>query len=312
MEVLITGGAGFIGSNVAKMLEEKGVTVYILDDFSAGNFKNIVDLNCEVICADVLDREIYKKLPQVDAVIHEAAITDTTLDDPRKMMMVNFTGFINILNFCLKRKIKLVYASSAGTYGNGKIPMEEEQPLNPLNYYAYSKYLCDRKVMQIKGSKDLPPIIGLRYFNVYGEGEAHKGKASSMIYQLYLQMKRDLPPRLFKYGEQKRVFIYIRDVALATTKALEVDETTILNVGTGQPRSFNEVVSIINSTLGKQLSPDYFDNPYEEVYQSFTQADVRRAEKILKFTAHYSLEEGIKTYLNLLQKSKEKEDVSGD
>jgi ADP-L-glycero-D-manno-heptose 6-epimerase len=297
MKVLVTGGAGFIGSNVVRFLCSQGIDVFILDDFSHANFKNIVDLNCEVICADIIEDNTYNKLPEVDAVIHEAAVTDTTLKDNRKMMMVNYEGFCKILSFCQKKRIKLVYASSAGVYGSGPSPMKENQPLMPLNTYAYSKYLCDREVMGLIKNKNSTPVVGLRYFNVYGPGEYHKGKSSSMIYQLYLQMEADKPPRIFKYGEQKRDFIYVKDVAQATVKALELNETVILNVGSGQARSFNEVIDIINKVLGKKFKPDYFDNPYQNVYQNYTQADIAKLLEILNFTPRYSLEEGIEEYI---------------
>jgi ADP-L-glycero-D-manno-heptose 6-epimerase len=304
MKVLVTGGAGFIGSNIARFLCRQGVDVFVLDDFSCANFKNIADLECDVICADITEDRIYKRLPKVDAVIHQAAITDTTLRDDKKMMMVNYEGFCKILDFCQKNNIKLVYASSAGVYGNGPSPMREDQPLAPLNTYAYSKYLCDREVIRLAKKKNSTPVVGLRYFNVYGLYEEHKGKSSSMIYQLYLQMARDNSPRIFKYGEQKRDFIYVEDVVEVTVKALQLNQTVILNVGKGEARSFNEVIEIINRILSKNFKPVYFDNPYQGVYQDFTQADITLLKRIMNFTPKFSLEEGIEDYLkNYIAKS---------
>ncbi|RKY37904.1 MAG: ADP-glyceromanno-heptose 6-epimerase [Candidatus Omnitrophota bacterium] len=296
MKVLITGGSGFIGSNIARLLKEEGIDVIIFDDFSHADFKNILDLECEVICSDILEESLEKKIPKVDAVIHQAAVTDTTLKDDRKILTVNFVGFKNILNFCIKRKIRLIYASSAGVYGKGPTPMRETQTLSPLNSYSYSKYLCDREVSKFFRKSPIP-IVGLRYFNVYGPGESHKGKSSSMIFQLYLQMKEDKSPRVFKYGEQRRDFVYVKDVAYATFLALNVSKTVIVNVGKGEARSFNEVISVINKVLNKNLQPEYFDNPYQEVYQEFTQADITLLQKLLKFTPGYSLEEGIEDYI---------------
>ncbi|MCD6228069.1 MAG: ADP-glyceromanno-heptose 6-epimerase [Candidatus Omnitrophica bacterium] len=303
MKVLVTGGSGFIGSNVARLLKEEGIDVVILDDFSHADFRNILDLDCEVICADILDENLDKKIPKIDAVIHQAALTDTTLKDDRKMVAVNFVGFKNILDFCIKRRIKLIYASSAGVYGKGPTPMKETQPPSPLNSYSYSKYLCDREV--VKFFKKSPiPIAGLRYFNVYGPGESHKGKSSSMVFQLYLQMKEDKSPRVFKYGEQRRDFVYVKDVAYATFLALNLSSTVIVNVGRGEARSFNEVISVINKVLNKNLQPEYFDNPYQEVYQEFTQADLSLLKKLLKFTPRYSLEKGVEDYIkNYLAKT---------
>ncbi len=300
MRVLVTGGSGFIGSNIARSLLRQKHKVFILDDFSHASFKNILNLDCEVIVGDILDDNVYKKLPKVDAVIHEAAITDTTLKDDRRMMMVNFYGFKKILNYCLKKKIRLVYASSAGVYGNGSVPMKEEQKLSPLNTYAYSKYLCDREINKFKNKTPIP-IVGLRYFNVYGPGEFHKGKSSSMIYQLYLQIRNNKRPKLFKHGEQKRDFVYIKDVVEATIKALKVDRVVVLNVGTGKAHSFNDVVGIINEILDKSYKPQYIDNPYEEVYQNYTWADMSKTKRILNFSPRYSLKDGIAEYIEELE-----------
>ncbi|MDD3296984.1 MAG: ADP-glyceromanno-heptose 6-epimerase [Candidatus Omnitrophica bacterium] len=298
MRVLVTGGAGFIGSNVVKILEDNGAKVIILDNFSHSSYKNLMDLQAEAIVSDITDESIYKKLPKVDAVIHEAAITDTTLADDTKMMTVNYEGSKKILNFCLAKNIPLVYASSAGVYGETKSIAREDQKLIPHNTYGYSKYLFDCQVNKIIIKKALPRIVGLRYFNVYGPREYHKGSAASMTYQLYLQMIAGKRPRVFKYGEQKRDFIYVKDVARITVAALKSKKSAILNLGTGIPRSFNDIISSLNQVLKTKLEPDYFDNPYGDKYQNFTQADTTLLNKVLKTKAEFSLEEGIKDYVD--------------
>lgn len=296
MKVLVTGGAGFIGSNVVKFLEERGAKVFVIDDFSSSNFKNLEGTNAEVICADITDEKVFSKLLKVDAVIHEAAITDTTLKDDKRMMLVNFEGFKNVFRYCARKKIKLVYISSAAVYGDGPSPMKESQPLKPLNIYGYSKYLCDCFASKFLNKKVLPLLVGLRYFNVYGPGEYHKKTAASMIYQLYLQIKENKPPRIFKWGEQKRDFIYVKDAARITVEALSLKKDFIINVGTGKARSFNEIIDCLNKAVGKNLKPDYFDNPYVGLYQDFTQADTSLLKK-LNLEAKYSLEEGINDYV---------------
>lgn len=298
MKVLVTGAAGLIGSNVVKILEGKGAKVVALDDFSSANFKNIKDSKCEVVCADILDENVYRKLPKVDAVIHEAAITDTTLKDDKKMIMVNFEGFKNVFSFCLKKKIKLVYISSAGVYGDGPSPMKENQKSRPLNAYAYSKYLCDCHASQYMGKKKLPLLTGIRYFNVYGPGEYHKGSAASMIYQLYLQMKSGKRPRVFKHGEQKRDFIYVKDAARITVESLDLKKDLILNVGTGKARSFNDIIAALNKAMKTNLEPDYFDNPFTGLYQDFTEADITVLKNNFKVPPEFSLEGGIGDYVS--------------
>ena len=297
MRVLVTGGAGFIGSNVVKMLEARGIEAVILDDFSHASYKNLLKLKGEIICGDILDEGLYKKLPKVDAVIHEAALTDTTLVDDTKMMKVNYTGFKNVLNFCLDKKIRLVYASSAGVYGNGTSAMKEDDEIIPHNIYAYSKYQCDCLTKKITEKSSTPNIVGLRYFNVYGPDEYHKGLSASMIYQLYLQMKEGKQPRIFKFGEQKRDFIYVKDVARITIEALNSKKSAILNVGTGTPRSFNDIISGLNKIMGLDLKPDYFNNPYAGKYQDYTEADTALLKEILDSQAQFSLEAGIEDYL---------------
>lgn len=297
MRVLVTGGAGFIGSNIVKLLEKNGAKVFVLDNFSHSNYRNIMGIKAEVICADIVDESIYCKLPKLDAVIHEAAVTDTTLTDDTKMMVVNYNGSKNILDFCLRKNIRLVYASSAGVYGQSKPPMREDRGLLPHNTYGYSKYVFDCHTLKATKVKSVPCIIGLRYFNVYGPGEHHKGSAASMIYQLFLQMKKGKRPRIFKYGEQKRDFIYVKDVARITVEALQAKKSTIINVGTGSPRSFNDIVAGLNKALKKNFKPDYFDNPYTDKYQNFTQADVALLKRTLKTKANFSLEKGIRDYV---------------
>ena len=225
MGVLVTGAMGFIGSNVARLLEDRGIKTVLLDNFYASNSKNILGLEGKFIKADIADLKIFKKLPKLDAVIHQAAITDTTLKDDQLMLRVNFEGFRNVLKYCLSKKIKLVYASSAGVYGNGPMPAKENQRPAPLNMYGYSKYLCDCAVLELIKKHKNHSVVGLRYFNVYGYPEAHKDKAASMICQLYLQMIDGRRPRIFKYGKQERDFIYIKDVARATVKALELKDS---------------------------------------------------------------------------------------
>lgn len=296
MKVLVTGGAGFIGSNIVRLLESKGARVTVLDDFSHAHYKNLLGTHADVIAADVSDERIYKKLPAFDAVIHEAAITDTTCKDDVRMMRVNMEGTRAVVGFCLKHQSRLVYASSAATYGDGPSPMSEDQKPQPLNIYGYSKHRCDELVKPLFGKKGIPVIVGLRYFNVYGPYEFHKGAAASMTYQLYCQMKAGKRPRVFAYGEQKRDFIYVKDVARITVAALEVKKSTILNVGTGRPASFNEMIANINTALGTQWEADYFDNPFIGLYQDETCADTRQLDA-LKLSAQYSFADGVQDYV---------------
>jgi len=293
MNVLITGGAGFIGSQLALRLQDFS-QVYVVDNFISANLDNLKRFKGEVIKLDVSKEEIDigKK---IDVVFHEASNTDTTFKDDREMLRNNIEGFKKILIFCKNNKAKLIYASSAGIYGKGKVPMKEEQKAQPLNAYAFSKYMMD--LIALREIEKGTDIIGLRYFNVYGPHEEHKNKASSMILQLAHQIKEGKDPKLFKYGEQFRDFIYVFDVVEANIVAMKSNARGIFNVGTGEKTTFNEVVEILNKLLQANKETTYIDNPYERFYQCETLADMRKTKQKLNFSTFYNIREGIRDYL---------------
>ncbi len=295
--VLVTGGAGFIGSNLALEIQNRfpQATVVAIDDFRATSFKNLLGFKGEVLAFDVAQREWLKILEvrPLDVIFHLASITDTTVLDEKKMIFDNVEGFRNVLELALAKKAEVVYASSAGVYGSQDTPMREEDAGRPNNVYGYSKWVMDQLARNYEGRLK---VVGLRYFNVFGPREYFKGSAASMIYQLAQQMLAGKRPRIFKWGEQRRDFIYVKDVVEATLRAREAKRNTVVNVGTGQSTSFNEVIEALNEGLGTNLQPDYFDNPYD-FYQNFTQADMTRAKREIGFEAKYSTREGILDYV---------------
>ncbi|WP_340690538.1 ADP-glyceromanno-heptose 6-epimerase [Hydrogenobacter thermophilus] len=304
MRVLITGGAGFIGSNIAKEIERTypRAKVYVLDNFSSGHFKNLLGFKGEVITGDIKDPQLWdylKKEYEFDVIFHKAAITDTTITDQRLMMETNADSFRYILKSALFWKAKVIYASSAGVYGNLPPPMREEGPAEPENIYGFSKLIMDRIASNFMERYREIKVIGFRYFNVYGEGEAYKGKTASMIYQIYTQLISGKKPRLFKWGEQRRDFVYIKDVLKANMLALEKDVFGIFNIATGESRSFNEIIEVLSKEVNKKTEVEYFDCPYE-FYQKHTQADISKARELLGYEPEFSLEEGIKDYIKAL------------
>lgn len=304
MRAIVTGGAGFIGSNLALELQKRGAQVLVIDDFSSGDFHNLTDFRGDVIAEEINQLE-WEKLGPVDAIFHQAALTDTTVMDQKRMMTVNVEGFRKVLAFAKRHKAKLVYASTAALYGNSPPPQREEESVAPLNIYAFSKLVGDQVALQAAKESSVP-IVGLRYFNVYGLHERYKGKASSMIFQLAEQMRQGKRPRIFYDGEQKRDHIYVKDVVAANLAAFEAKQSGIVNVGTGAMTSFNRLVEILNDVLGTQLDPDYFENPYG-FYQNETQADMNRTKKLLGFETHFSIEEGIRDYLTTLYQIKSRQ-----
>ncbi|HBB67170.1 MAG: ADP-glyceromanno-heptose 6-epimerase [Elusimicrobia bacterium GWA2_56_46] len=304
MRYLVTGGAGFIGSNLAFALcGERKAKVTVLDNFSSGNFKNLIGFEGEIISDDIQSDAWFRKAGPVDAVFHEAAVTDTTIHDQKKMMDVNVEGFRNVLRFALENGVKrVVYASSAGVYGNGECPMKEGQPPVPENVYGFSKAMMDNAAREFAAAHTDMTLVGLRYFNVYGPREYYKGSAASMIYQLYLQMKAGKRPRIFKFGEQMRDFVYVKDIVRANLSALDAEKSCVVNAATGTPENFNRVIDCLNKAMGTDLSPEYFDNPYG-FFQLKTQADLRHAKAYLNYRPEWNLENGIADYIGELKKS---------
>ncbi|MBI4657036.1 MAG: ADP-glyceromanno-heptose 6-epimerase [Elusimicrobia bacterium] len=302
MKCLVTGGAGFIGSNIAFALEEENKDeVSVLDNFSSGHFKNLIGLKGRVLAADMTENSWWEKVGPVDAVLHHAAITDTTVTDQKKMLEHNVEGFKNILAFALKCGAKkIIYASSAGVYGNGPCPMHEDQELLPENIYAFSKAEMDKTAVEFAQAHKDFKIVGLRYFNVYGPREYYKNKAASMVYQLYLQMKDGKRPRIFKYGEQMRDFVYVKDVVRANLSAMDADRSCIVNIASGKPENFNKVIDCLNSSMKLDLAPEYFDNPYG-FYQNKTHSDLRKAKEHLHYRPEWDIEKGIEDYVKILE-----------
>lgn len=303
--ILITGGAGFIGSNLALKLQKDypDAKILIFDDFSSANFKNLKGFKGIVLSCDVSTDEIFFKVEDFkpDIIFHLASITDTTVTDQEFMMRKNVDGFRNILQFAYDEECTVVYASSASVYGNVKeaVPLKEDREKSPENVYAFSKYIMDNIAMEFSEKSGIK-VVGVRYFNVYGPREAHKGKFASMIYQLYLQMKNGQRPRIFKWGQQKRDFVYVKDAVEATIIASKAPKSTVYNVGSGQATSFNEVIQLLNQALGTNYEPEYFDCPYD-FYQEFTQADMTKIKEELGFVPKYSIQRGIKEYVDILE-----------
>jgi ADP-L-glycero-D-manno-heptose 6-epimerase len=301
--ILITGGAGFIGSNLAAALTGRpDYDVVIADTFESGDWHNLIGTDCELRAIEANDPVLLDEIANGEfaAILHQAAITDTTIMDQRHMLSVNTDAFADILKASHASGTRVVYASSAGVYGNSPAPNRIGSGEVPENIYGFSKLAMDR-VARRWFERHSSVIIGLRYFNVYGPGERHKGKTSSMILQLYQQVLSGKRPRLFKFGQQRRDFVYIRDVVEANIAALEAPRSGICNIGTGTSRSFNDIIDILGQILGKRLEVEYIDNPYA-FYQNHTEADLSEARSILDWKPAWNLEKGMDDYIRNLEK----------
>lgn len=303
--ILVTGGAGFIGSNLTLTLQEQHPDAFIVvaDDFRSGNFKNLQGFRGDFVAADVsrLDLKAQFKDLVFDAIFHLASITDTTVHDQFLQAHDNIEAFRRLLDYAAPTQTPVVYASSAATYGMGAQLMRESQTPAPANIYAFSKTQLDNLARHHACRRPAWRIVGLKYFNVYGPREAHKNAAASMIYQLYLQMKAGRRPRVFRGGEHRRDFVYVKDVVACTIRAARAAQSGLYNCGSGVATSFNEIIAALNTNLGLALAPDYIDNPYGSFYQAHTEADMTLTRKELGHEPQFTPAAGIADYVALLE-----------
>jgi len=303
LNLIVTGGAGFIGSNLTLALQEKfpDARLTVIDDFRSGNFKNLAGYRGDFVAENLalLDWREQFGDEKFDAIFHLASITDTTLHDQFEQVHDNVESFRRLLNFARPIKTRIIYASSASTYGAVTQTSVESNSAAPANAYSFSKVIMDNIARRAAVESPDWIIIGLRYFNVYGPREAHKGVPASMVYHLAQQMKAGQRPRIFKHGEQKRDFVYVKDAVEGSIRAFDAQTSGIYNLGSGHARSFNELVDVLNKCLGTNLQPDYIDNPHAH-YQNFTQADLTNARSALGYEPRFRLEDGVRDYMQWL------------
>lgn len=292
MRVLVTGGTGFIGSNLALKLQERGDEVLIT---GTDGEQDLPQFQGRVFPRD-FSRLDWKALGPIDIVFHQAAINDTTLMDRAEMFRVNVDGSLALFREAVAHGCRrIVYASSCAVYGDLPAPYREEGPFRPLNPYAESKVVLDAHALAFARLHPEVTIVGLRYSNVYGPGESHKGKRATMITQFAGQMLRG-NPKLFQWGEQKRDYVYVEDVVRANLLAGEARENCIVNCGSGTATTFNKLVEILNEVLGTKRVPEYIENPYAAQYQNHTECDMTRTKELLGLVPQTDIRSGIRRY----------------
>ena len=320
--LLVTGGAGFIGSNLIAGLNEVGRTDIVVND-ALGNTGKWRNLGKRQVADVVPPGELSGWLDgrKLDAVVHLGAISDTTATDGDLVLATNFRLSLRLLDWCTATRTPFLYASSAATYGAGTEGFDDEwspaalQRLRPMNLYGFSKHLFDLAVVDrfAKRAKLPPQWVGLKFFNVFGPNEYHKGEMTSLIGKRFEDATAGKPVHLFKShrggigdGEQKRDFIYVDDAVAVMRWLLDTPAVSgIFNVGTGKARSFRDLIAAMFRALGHAPNIEYVDMPptIRDQYQYFTQAKVENLRKAGYNADFTSLEEGVNRYVTFLNQA---------
>jgi ADP-L-glycero-D-manno-heptose 6-epimerase len=314
--ILVTGGAGFIGSNIVASLNEAGRSDVVVNDIlgTDGKWRNLAKRQ---LADAVPPADLFRWLDgrKLDAVIHMGAISSTTATDGDLVLDTNFRLSLRLLDWCTENRTPFIYASSAATYGDGEEGFDDDwspealKNLRPMNLYGWSKHLFDQALVQrhVNRAKLPPQWAGLKFFNVFGPNEYHKGTMASVLCRVFDEAKAGTPVRLFKShkggiadGDQRRDFIYVDDVVAVVRWLIDNPNVSgIFNVGTGKARSFREMIEAMFSSLGRAPNIEYIDMP-EQIrgsYQYFTQSEVGRLRKAGYNAGFTPLEDAVKQYV---------------
>ncbi len=300
-KALVTGGAGFIGSNIAEMLVEKGVEVVVLDSMYLGDESNLEEIREEIkiVEGSVLNEEdLEEALEGCDTVFHMAARSSSPMhkDDPTEGARVNIEGFVKTVEAAKEEGVeKVVYASTSSMYGSVAPPHQEDMDVEPVNLYTASKMSREMYAKCYSYQEDIQ-TTGLRFFSVYGPHEKAKGEYANVVTQFLWKMQNDEQPVIWGDGTQERDFVYVKDVARANLKAAERREELdgeVFNIGTGNPVNFNTVVELLNEHLEKEVDAEKIENPRDK-YVHEHKADNSKAQEILGWKPQNEFKEGLK------------------
>jgi UDP-glucose 4-epimerase len=292
LKVLVTGGCGFIGSNLVERLLNEGHSVKVFDNMHTGNPSNLEGLAAEIF------REPYIKMDslvqKLDVIFHLGIPSSSPMykNNP-KFIGEAINDAIDVFEFAKKKGCKVVYASSSSLYNGNEPPYREDMPIHVKDYYTECRYAIER-LAKLYNTLHGVKSVGLRFFSVYGPNEKYKGKYANIITQFLWAMLKNEQPIIFGDGNQTRDFIYVGDVVEALMLAMKKDfGCEIFNAGTGIAYSFNQIVDLLNENLGKNIKPVHQPMPMKN-YVFETLADTTKAEKILGFKAKTTLKQGIK------------------
>lgn len=314
--IVVTGAAGFIGSGVVRYLNDKGfANLLLVDDFrKSEKWKNLRHKRfVDYISRDDIFDFLEGRESEIEAFIHLGACSDTTETDGDYITHTNYRFSVALAEYALEHEHRFIYASSAATYGDGTLGFVDDESqldtLSPLNLYGFSKQMFD-KWLQEQGVLDR--VVGLKYFNIFGPNERHKGRMASMVMHMTDQIQKTGKVRLFKSsdpehfgdGEQCRDFFYVKDAVKMTCFFLDQDLNGIFNVGSGQAHTWNAMAKNVFKALGKAVNIEYVPMPedLEKKYQNYTCADLSKFQKRLKeqalsFTPDFTFESAIEDYV---------------
>jgi len=300
-KALVTGGAGFIGSNIVELLVEKGIETVVLDSMYLGDESNLEEVreDINIIDGSVLNEEdLEKAVKGCDTIFHMAARSSSPMhkQDAAKGARVNLEGFINTVEAAKEEGAeKIVYASTSSMYGSVKPPHQEHIDVEPVNLYTASKMSREMYARSYSYQEDIH-TTGLRFFSVYGPHEKAKGEYANVVTQFLWKMQNNEQPVIWGDGTQERDFVFVKDVARANIKAAERREELdgeVFNIGTGDPTTFNEVVEHLNKKLGKEIEPEKIENPRDK-YVHEHKADISKAREVLGWKPQNDFEQGLK------------------
>jgi len=295
-KILVTGGAGFIGSNLIKNLLRDGHKIIVIDNLTTGSSDNLKTVRKEIkfIRSSVGKVLSTKELKGIDGIFHIGIPSSSPLyKKDHQLVSEAISDFISILELAKREKCKMVFASSSSVYNGNKIPYKETQPVFVKDFYTEARYAMERLsrlYYDFFGVKS----IGLRFFSVYGPGEESKKNLANLVSQFLWEMKKNKAPIIYGQGKQERDFTYIEDIIRGLKMAMDSKiDCDIFNLGTGKYHNLNQLVEILNKVLNKNLPAVYVKNTVKN-YIDRQMADTNKAEKILGFKAKISLEQGIR------------------
>jgi ADP-L-glycero-D-manno-heptose 6-epimerase len=321
--ILVTGGAGFIGSNIVNALAGAGLHVVISDLLRSGDkWRNIAAAQLhDTVRPDMLFEWLGRHSARVAAIIHMAAVSSTTETDVDRFVTNNLRLTLDLWDWCAVNATRFIYASSAATYGDGTAGFSDDQSpvalarLRPLNAYGWSKQVVDRRIVDdvVRGRPRPPQWAGLKFFNVYGQNEAHKGEMQSVVSKIYPAVAAGRPVTLFKShhpdyhdGGQLRDFVYVKDCVATVSWLLRTPKVNgLFNVGSGDARSFLDLVKAVGAAVGREPDIRFAETPIElrDKYQYFTRAEITKLRTAGFDLAFHSLEEGVQDYVRSFGRS---------